>query len=388
MLLMGIKGLTKTIKSLAPSAIEHLSYQELAHNSPKGIYGVDVNIYLYPSQYDAAAKGKGSHIKTFLDMIVQWLSVGIKLVFIFDGKAPDEKINTVNDRREKTQQTYAELIQSINIISDQFGTECIDPTENTAAVKNIGQSLIDAGKGTPEQRTMLKNNLKKTIVVSNDKKQDLIKLFDMIKVPYMQAEYEADFLLASLYQNGDIDGVISEDLDMLTHGVGTLIKGLTDYSCRSKGMIYRLSLDIVLRESCLTRQQFIDFCILCGCDYCPTLSGVGAKYGLNYIRKYKNMNEIIKAMRNNDIKYRPDGCTIDKFEQQYQKASAIFTTHHQPEYSVDLRYGTIKDVLDITKWLSDVTNYKIETINTKMEILNPPTALPKTKIVAIIRKKD
>lgn len=43
-------------------------------------------------------------------------------------------------------------------------------------------------------------------------------------------------------------------------------------------------------------QQFVDLCILCGCDYCGAVKGVGPKTALNLVRKYGNLETIIQNL--------------------------------------------------------------------------------------------
>lgn len=40
--------------------------------------------------------------------------------------------------------------------------------------------------------------------------------------------------------------------------------------------------------------QFIDLCILLGCDYCESIRGIGPKRAVELIKQYKSIEEIIK----------------------------------------------------------------------------------------------
>lgn len=40
--------------------------------------------------------------------------------------------------------------------------------------------------------------------------------------------------------------------------------------------------------------QFIDLCILLGCDYCESIRGIGPKRAYDLVKQYKNIEEIIK----------------------------------------------------------------------------------------------
>ena len=43
----------------------------------------------------------------------------------------------------------------------------------------------------------------------------------------------------------------------------------------------------------LTRAQFVDLCIMLGCDYCDSIRGVGPKTALKLIREHKSIEAIL-----------------------------------------------------------------------------------------------
>lgn len=46
-----------------------------------------------------------------------------------------------------------------------------------------------------------------------------------------------------------------------------------------------------------TPPQFIDMCMLCGCDYLEPIKGVGAKTALKLIKEYDTFEDILKHLR-------------------------------------------------------------------------------------------
>jgi len=42
--------------------------------------------------------------------------------------------------------------------------------------------------------------------------------------------------------------------------------------------------------------QFIDLCILLGCDYCNSIKGVGPKRAIELMRQYKSLESIIENL--------------------------------------------------------------------------------------------
>ena len=44
----------------------------------------------------------------------------------------------------------------------------------------------------------------------------------------------------------------------------------------------------------MTHDEFIDMCILCGCDYCPTIPKVGSIRSLKNIQEYKTIENFLE----------------------------------------------------------------------------------------------
>jgi flap endonuclease-1 len=118
-------------------------------------------------------------------------------------------------------------------------------------------------------------------------------------------------------------GVATEDMDALTFGTRVLLRHLT-FSEARKIPIKEFHLDTVLHTlqfdinqvayiqlsiiTATTNQltlplttnhnklQFIDLCILLGCDYCDSIRGIGPKRALELITKHKSIETIIEKI--------------------------------------------------------------------------------------------
>jgi flap endonuclease-1 len=62
--------------------------------------------------------------------------------------------------------------------------------------------------------------------------------------------------------------------------------------------ILEITLQKVLDGLQMDEQQFIDLCILMGCDYCGTIKGCGPKTAHEWISKHKSINGVMKAIDN------------------------------------------------------------------------------------------
>lgn len=102
-----------------------------------------------------------------------------------------------------------------------------------------------------------------------------------------------------MVRNGAVFATGTEDMDALTFGCSVLVRHLTVSEAR-KMPIREFRLERVLSEMELSMEQFVDLCILLGCDYCETIRGVGPKRAVELIRKHKDIETILKFL---DKKY-------------------------------------------------------------------------------------
>ena len=81
-------------------------------------------------------------------------------------------------------------------------------------------------------------------------------------------------------------------MDTLTFGSSVLLRHLT-FSEARKMPIKEFHLERVLAGMGLSMEQFVDLCILLGCDYCDKIRGVGPKSAYKLIQV---INQLIRMM--------------------------------------------------------------------------------------------
>ena len=69
----------------------------------------------------------------------------------------------------------------------------------------------------------------------------------------------------------------TEDMDALTFRTPKLLRKFTSSQGKDKQPIIEVDYEKMLEGLGLTYEQFVDLCILCGCDYCSTIRGIGSK---------------------------------------------------------------------------------------------------------------
>ena len=90
-------------------------------------------------------------------------------------------------------------------------------------------------------------------------------------------------------------------MDALTFGTPVLLRRMTMAASR-KLPILEIHLEKALAGLELTTDEFIDFCILCGCDYCDTIRGIGPKKALAAIKEHKSIEKFIQILQEKESK--------------------------------------------------------------------------------------
>jgi flap endonuclease-1 len=163
-------------------------------------------------------------------------------------------------------------------------------------------------------------------------------------VPCLQAPEEADPQCAFLSKLNLVDYVATEDMDLLTFGSKILLKNFM-----KRGM-YKVTLDDILKDGKITMDQFIDICILLGCDYTDTIDGIGPKRAWDLIKKYGSIEELIsqeKKIINNDYKL-PDNFRYVEAREYFKNPRHIEVSDTDLELKIP-KLNELKELL-VTKY--------------------------------------
>lgn len=158
------------------------------------------------------------------------------------------------------------------------------------------QALTFQKKG--DRRLAWKEYMKAADVTPEMAKSVMVEL-QRKHVKYVVAPYEADSQMVYLEKTGVVDGILSEDSDLLIFGASRLLTKLNDYGeCIE---INRADFHLVkslpyLHQ--LTPSQLRLVVILAGCDYTKGIPGVGLKTAFTLIKKHGLLNEVIAALAN------------------------------------------------------------------------------------------
>lgn len=141
--------------------------------------------------------------------------------------------------------------------------------------------------------------------------EQMIRLVKCLGIPYLKAYGEAEALCASLAVHGYVDGVLSRDTDSLVYGAPLFV-------CEFKqDEMTWTTLKEVLDSLELTMKQFIDLCIMCGCDYNMNMPKIGPVTAYKKILQYGSIEEYEKNE------------SIDTTCLRYKRCREIFVPYSQ-----------------------------------------------------------
>jgi flap endonuclease-1 len=320
---MGIKSLTTILNAKCKSAINIRNLQSYRGR----ILGIDISIYLYKFLYST-----DDHLEGITRLLLRLLKNQILPLIVFDGKPPKEKNDVLVSRKEKREYlvTKKEVIEKFIINKDEKSVEELkmeieefqrEKRENTKLENEDIEELLQ--KNHDEVRDELEKTVKRIIYVRAHHIESTKQLCDLMGLPYIVCKGEADCLLGHLSREGIIDGCISEDTDVLANGGRIFIRNVIP----DKNVVEEFCLEGVLAGLEMTYEQFMDMCILCGCDYTTKIGGMGPQTAYKLIKKHGNIEGVLEELR-----LRPDKFVIPEGEGfNYEKARDLFLNATQDD---------------------------------------------------------
>ena len=287
---MGIKRLNKYLLDI--NAIKIYNIDDYFTKYENSVIAIDV--MLYANKYRFSCDNIYS---AFINQIIHFLQNKIIPLYVIDGKAPLEKQDAIKQRINRK--------NKINEKIDLLQTQINDDNKEL-----ILQKIEKLKKSN--------FNLNSTFI------NILIELFKIFNVPYIRAIGEADMLISDLYKKNIITLCLSEDTDLLTFGCKKIIK-------INKKKIYEYDLDFILDKINVNYNQFIEICIILGCDY--------LKSNLKL-----NVFEIINSYKNNTVFTHLSPKYIEKFN----NTKNIFTQNYPQDYliHININYININDLIN------------------------------------------
>ncbi|KAI0754877.1 PIN domain-like protein [Daedaleopsis nitida] len=265
---MGIKGLTALLAEHSPKAfqeheIKTLFGRKVAIDASMSIYQFLIAVRQKDGELLTNDAGETtSHLMGFFYRTIRMVENGIKPAYVFDGKPPELKSGVLSKRFERREEA-----------------------------KEEGEEAKETGTAEDMDRFS-----RRTVKVTREHNEECRKLLGLMGIPYVVAPSEAEAQCAELARGGEVYAAGSEDMDTLTFGTPILYRHLT-FSEARKTPISEIHLDKALEGLEMDMSQFIDLCILLGCDYLEPIKGIGPKSALKLVREHKTLGEVLKHLK-------------------------------------------------------------------------------------------
>lgn len=200
-----------------------------------------------------------SHLSGLFYRNLKLLEFGILPAYVFDGKPPILKEETLQKRKEVRDEARKEWKKAL----EEGKIE--EARKHAQAASKVNEEMLE------ESRELLK----------------------AMGIPSVKAPSEGEAQAAYLCQQGDVYAAGSQDYDSLLFGVPKLIRNLTITGKRKvPGKNYYteiepefLELEKVLKSLDINREQLVEIGIFMGTDFNPGIKGIGPKRALEHIKE-------------------------------------------------------------------------------------------------------
>jgi flap endonuclease-1 len=258
----------------------------------------------------------------------------VKLVYVFDGRAPDLKAKTHKKRQDVR-----------DIAEERY--ENAKKEEDVMGMKKYSSQLLRLDDGMIQES--------KELLVA-------------MGIPIIQAPSEGEAQAAHMARtNSKVYASVSQDYDSLLFGAPRLIRNLTvsrkrkTYSGYVEVKPEMIELEKVFNFLEINLEQLICLGILVGTDYNPKgIPGIGQKRALEIVKRYKYPYEIFKNFEE-QISNLPEE---DRFDWQ-----EIFALFHKPDVSNDSFEFKQFDESKIKEILVEKHNFSEERISKQIDRL-------------------
>lgn len=285
---MGVSGATKNIIGYKPNKINLRNLTNYSdHNKKKVVIDAHsvMNRYVIGSfntekyvvdMYD----NKIMEIYYLLIIAIRFISIDILPIFVFDGRSPDIKADTI-ERRRQSKDKAEEILENLNV-----NTKTQDDT--TSVLTDINEQNLNEVIDSD-----IIKYLKRSYRPDITNVQLAKLLLGHMGIPVIDAPGEADPQCAAIASvNSDVIGVITDDFDALMFSSPNILRmtslgnnTLDEYSMKNTLSHLQNKMNHIINNSSdahlkiiystkqieITYENLREICCLMGTDYCPGL---------------------------------------------------------------------------------------------------------------------
>jgi flap endonuclease-1 len=270
-----------------------------------------------------------SHLSGLFYRNINFLSLGIKPVYVFDGKPPSLKSAEIQRRKQ------------------------VKKDATIKYEKAISEGNYVEAKKFAQQTSVLRDDMV-------DESKAFLTLFG---IPFIQAPSEGEATAAHLTNTGQAHASASQDFDSLLFGAKRLVRNFTNSGKRklpNKNTTIEvepemIQLDKTLSSLGVTREQLVDIGILIGTDFNPDgFERIGPKTALKMIKENEKLENISQIQNKLD-------------EIDYRQIREIFLKPKVVDIS-EIKFENV-DYAGIVNYLTKERSFSLDRVDTSLNRL-------------------
>ncbi len=211
-----------------------------------------------------------SHLSGILYRTANLAELGVRVVYVFDGKPPELKEIEIRRRAHVKEEAIVRYEHALR------------------------EGRLEDARKFAQATSRLKDRMV----------EDAKRLLKAMGLPYVQAPSEGEAQAAVMAAKGEVWAVASQDHDSLLFGAPTMVKNLTISGRRKlpgKNTYVEVHTELITLQEVLSslgleREQIVDLAILIGTDFNPDgVKGVGPKTAMKMIKEFGSLERIHAA---------------------------------------------------------------------------------------------
>ncbi|KYC53045.1 MAG: Flap endonuclease 1 [Candidatus Methanofastidiosum methylothiophilum] len=220
------------------------------------------------------SKGEiSSHLSGLFYRTVNFVEQGIRPIYVFDGKPPELKFQTIEKRKEIKEEAKDKYLDA------KARGDYTEAKKYSQMTSSLNADMIRSSK----------------------------ELLEAMGIPYLDSPSEGEAQAAYLTLKGDADLSASQDYDSILFGTPTLVRNLTITGKRKvpgKDLFVDVVPEIISSNNIynslqISREELIQVAILIGTDYNPGgIKGIGPKKAIDIVKSgkfsdYGNFDQLV-----------------------------------------------------------------------------------------------
>ncbi|KAI8094260.1 PIN domain-like protein [Thamnidium elegans] len=301
---MGIQDLIPLLKSIQKPV-------KLSEYAGKAV-AVDGHCWLYRSTFNCASElatrvESNAYVEYFMNLVKMLLFYKVVPVIVFDGQQLPIKRAAADARAT-------------------FRSTKLDE----------GKALLKCGKVTEANKCF-----QQAISITPSMVAKIIEELDRHKIQHIVSPYEAAPQLTYMVNSGQVKAVITERSDVFAFGCSNVIfkMGHSDKRIQIAGK------DVCNQITGVTNPRKLRYmCILSGCDYLPSLSGIGLQEAQDIVNECKTVKDILQVIQN-----RFSENIASEYNDKFIKANAAFLYQFvfDPSSRTYVRFSSLPKDIDL-----------------------------------------